>query len=239
MELDLKDRWRKAQVAEEKGYRTRKEIYHWESAQSWEAALRNEFSIDFSSFTGKRVLEVGCGCFGPIYYVNSRCFRVGIDPLLHNYRDILDIPSATHLVTGLAEKLPFRDKSFDIILCVNVLDHMLEPRAALKEIGRVIATSGLLFLDVNVFSRLPKWARRRLQLLDREHPFHFSAAEVKCFLEQAGFSLLESKKGGYEDTRGGSEIKFTLFDKHAIKVLVAKMLGIHQLTVRACRGKSK
>lgn len=233
----MTDRWRKAQIAEEKGYRTRKEIYNWESTQSWEAALANEFSVDFGSFTGKRVLEVGCGCFGPIHYINASCFRVGIDPLLHNYRDILDIPSATHLVTGLAEKLPFRDESFDIILCINVLDHVMEPQAALREIERIIAPKGLLFLDVNVFSRLPKWVRERLCLLDKEHPFHFSAAEVIYSLEQAGFGLLDSKQACYEDTRGSSEAKLALFDKHAIKVLVAKMLGIHQLIVKACAGE--
>jgi ubiquinone/menaquinone biosynthesis C-methylase UbiE len=231
MKLDLRDRWRKAQIAEEKAHRAYKEIYNW-STQSWEAVLRKEFSISFKCFTGKRVLEVGCGCLGPIHYINSSCFRVGSDPLLTNYKDLVDTASTTHLVASMAENLPFKDESFDVILCINVLDHVMDPHAAAREIRRVIAPGGLLLLEVYVFNSLPRWLRRRLHLWDRPHPFHFSAAEVILCLKQAGFSVLDYKERAYEHKRG-NKVKLGLFDKHALKLLVARLLGIRRLVVRA------
>lgn len=235
MRFNLSHRWRKAQISEEKCVRTRKEIHKWESTQGWNAVLQEEFFTDFSSFVNKRVLEVGCGCSGPIHYINRPCFNVGIDPLLHNYKDLLDSASTTHLVTSIVEKLPFKDGSFDIVLCVNTLDHVMDPQAALREIRRVMVPGAPLLLKVHVFSSLPKWARGNLYLIDRPHPFHFSEIEVLSSLEQAGFTILNYKEmrfkdKGCENARVKARIPF--WDQHAFKVLVARILGIRQLVVR-------
>lgn len=43
----------------------------------------------------------------------------------------------TEFVVCDATHLPFRSSSFDFVLCSEVIEHLLEPLEALKEIGRV------------------------------------------------------------------------------------------------------
>jgi len=45
-----------------------------------------------------------------------------------------------------AEKLPFRDDEFDLTVCVEVLEHLVDPRQGLSELARV--TSGHLLVSV-------------------------------------------------------------------------------------------
>lgn len=48
-------------------------------------------------------------------------------------------------VLGVAEELPFRDHSFDGILCMNVLEHVKDPFRAAREIARVLKPGGQLY----------------------------------------------------------------------------------------------
>jgi SAM-dependent methyltransferase len=49
-------------------------------------------------------------------------------------------------VEGDLASLPFEDGAFDLVVCTEVLEHLVDPRRALRELGRVSA--GHLFLTV-------------------------------------------------------------------------------------------
>ena len=53
-------------------------------------------------------------------------------------------------MAACGEQLPFADKSFDVVLCDNVVDHAKCPARILSEIARVLAPGGLLYFTVNV-----------------------------------------------------------------------------------------
>src|SRR4051795_6236064 len=42
-----------------------------------------------------------------------------------------------HYLNGDAQQLPFADDSFDLIVCVEVLEHLVDPVRGLREIARV------------------------------------------------------------------------------------------------------
>jgi len=44
--------------------------------------------------------------------------------------------------------LPFADKSFDIIICKDILEHILEPLAVLKEVRRILKDDGFVVISV-------------------------------------------------------------------------------------------
>jgi SAM-dependent methyltransferase len=51
-----------------------------------------------------------------------------------------------HYLHGDAENLPFLDDQFDLVVCVEVLEHLRDPAAGLRELARV--TSRHLLLSV-------------------------------------------------------------------------------------------
>jgi SAM-dependent methyltransferase len=96
------------------------------------------------------VLDLGCGR-GGVMELLWRDVRLaaGIDP---------DPPSlAEHrahgmpVVRGVGEGLPFGGASFDVVVCVWVLEHLKEPAAVLSEVRRVLRPGGhFIFLTPNL-----------------------------------------------------------------------------------------
>lgn len=106
------------------------------------------------------------------------------------------------LVRANLESLPFPDDSFDVVLCVQVIEHLLDPGLGIRELARVLQPGGLLILstdhDRNLVSRVlnaPRSAlvgllgwrgrRRRVHFPHRS----FSRAELISLVEAAGLSL--------------------------------------------------
>ena len=53
------------------------------------------------------------------------------------------------LVRANIESLPFEDEAFDLVLSTQVLEHVLDPAAALGELARVLAPGGTLLLSAD------------------------------------------------------------------------------------------
>ena len=80
-----------------------------------------------------RILDVGCGV-KPYYPLFARVAAsyVGVD--------VVENPNAE--VLGAVEDLPIDDASFDLVLCVQVLEHCDDPAQAVRELRRVTAPGG-------------------------------------------------------------------------------------------------
>jgi len=81
----------------------------------------------------RTLLDVGCGN-GYISYYLDQYFDVTCVDFSHS---ILTICPVEKRVQALATALPFRDNSFDIAFCSNLLHHLDDPVMALKEMARV------------------------------------------------------------------------------------------------------
>lgn len=114
-----------------------------------------------------RVLDLGCGRGGVVEELHGRAGRVvGVDPdktSLAEHR-LVHLPRAA----GRAEALPFSDRSFDLVCCSWVLEHLPDPERALREVARVLAPGGhFVFLTPNVchpllaLNRWLRWTRGR------------------------------------------------------------------------------
>src|SRR6185437_16618086 len=53
-------------------------------------------------------------------------------------------------IAAVGEQLPFRDRSFDVVLCDNVVDHAESPQTIATELVRILKPGGLLYFTVNV-----------------------------------------------------------------------------------------
>jgi SAM-dependent methyltransferase len=55
------------------------------------------------------------------------------------------------ILRGVGEHLPFAGESFDLVVCLWVLEHVREPLTVLHEVGRVLRPGGhLVFLTPNL-----------------------------------------------------------------------------------------
>ena len=53
------------------------------------------------------------------------------------------------LVRANVESLPFEDGAFDLVLCTQVLEHVVDPHAVLRELARVLEPGGTLLLSTD------------------------------------------------------------------------------------------
>jgi ubiquinone/menaquinone biosynthesis C-methylase UbiE len=99
---------------------------------------------------GRRVLDAGCGmAYGSRMLAEAGAAHVtGVD----RATSVLDAaraacPESVELVTADLRELPFPDRSFDLVVCFEVVEHLDDPDAALRELERVIAADGVLLLS--------------------------------------------------------------------------------------------
>jgi SAM-dependent methyltransferase len=100
---------------------------------------------------GGRILEVGCGGCGGLDYITGYLgpdLAVGLDlvaeTLSHARRS--GRPGAQRLCLGRAEQLPFRDRFFDAIVCVESSEHYHDIDGFLREARRILKSGGALLL---------------------------------------------------------------------------------------------
>jgi ubiquinone/menaquinone biosynthesis C-methylase UbiE len=96
------------------------------------------------------VLDLGCGRGGVVeLFWRDVKVAAGLDP---------DVPSlAEHrapgmpVIRGRGEQLPFTDESFDLIVCLWVLEHLERPEEVFREVRRVLRPHGhFVFLTPNL-----------------------------------------------------------------------------------------
>ena len=117
---------------------------------AYSASVRNKLMAVASIPANSRVLEVGSGAHGLIFFFDG-AERVGVDPLADHYKELFPVwQRRVRTIAAFGEKLPFEDASFDVVLSDNVVDHAESPRGVVEEIARVLAPGGLLYFTVNV-----------------------------------------------------------------------------------------
>lgn len=97
-----------------------------------------------------RVLDLGCGRGGVVELLwRDVRLAAGVDP---DPRSLAEHRAAgMPVVRGVGERLPFVDASFDLVVCLWVLEHLKDPTATLSEVGRVLRPGGhFVFITPNL-----------------------------------------------------------------------------------------
>jgi SAM-dependent methyltransferase len=167
---------------------------------------------------GERILDFGCGAG----FFTVECARRGADATGVDIRDFplrqisTSAGQARFVTVKRGEPLPFPDGAFDKVLMSEVFVALDDPRAAARELCRVLAPGGRITV-LNTLGRLQirdayernsvlvRWARKRFHGAPADYPSFCLAflrsdrlarlhwhepAELRGFLEQAGFGSL-------------------------------------------------
>jgi len=83
--------------------------------------------------SNSKILDVGCGNGFFTVFWQKRTKTIGVD---FSFK-MLKLNPANTLVQADVMILPFKDNSFDLVFCANLLHHVAIPEQALKEMARV------------------------------------------------------------------------------------------------------
>lgn len=128
-------------------------LLQWEmsAVERGETALSDIEAFAPVNWKTARALDVGCGDGGFLIAMARRAARAcGLDLSEGNVIGATirarawEIPVA--LVLGSALALPYRSQSFDVVTCSDVIEHVTEPAAVLREIERVLRPGGILWI---------------------------------------------------------------------------------------------
>jgi arsenite methyltransferase len=134
-------------------------IAAYDEAPLWSAPFGQALLEAVRMLPGQKALDIGCGTGFPSLELASRLGRlgevVGLDPQsaqLERARfkaKVREIPNIT-FVEGVAEKLPFEDGRFDLVVSNNGLNNVADPVQALAECHRVTQTRAQLVFTANL-----------------------------------------------------------------------------------------
>jgi SAM-dependent methyltransferase len=178
-------RWQRAIRAEREFWA--KHPHTVQSRAEWNALLREYFHLDLDVFRGQTTLEVGCGLFGLIHMIDAK-LAIGIDPLPLSEFSVEHDQAPRH-IRGVGEYLPFGDRTFDVCICMNVLDHTLDPPTVIDEITRVLKTGGICLLWINTIRTAVQRFKPLFARFDTPHPHHFTDADVDALLTNTSLHI--------------------------------------------------
>jgi len=144
------------------------------------------------------LLDVGCGRGRYIMPLSKAGYTyVGLDisfGMLKIAKDSADPPRA-RLVQGSAELLPFKDESFDSVVCVDTLHHLIDRNAfekTIRELARVaIKSDGQITIEIKNKVNVIYW------LLSKCNPAPVAEtvplSDLILFLKTLGFNRVKTK----------------------------------------------
>lgn len=145
----------------------------------------------------KTVLDVGCSSAiltSQIKKALPKAKITGVD----SYRGAIEFAKTKYknlnLIVADAHKLPFRDKSFDLVICTETLEHVTDPKKCLTEIKRVLKKNGKAIISMDSGNFLFTtiwffWTKTTGKVWEGAHLHEFNAKVLEDLIGEAGFKI--------------------------------------------------
>lgn len=150
---------------------------------------------------GARVLDVGCATanFGQWLEQHRGCEVVGVDI---NAEDILEAQTkiSAAFILDVTDPTALQTLgTFDVIVFADVLEHLVDPRAALRACKGLLKDGGSVVYSIPHMGHISvrfnvlegRFPYAELGLLDRTHLHFYDRVEVDSLFAGAGFSIVE------------------------------------------------
>ncbi|MBI4091714.1 MAG: class I SAM-dependent methyltransferase [Candidatus Levybacteria bacterium] len=143
----------------------------------------------------KRILDVGCGeGFTLIKLKHAKVGEKleGIDSSIEALGVGRKLYPKLDIKKGDIYKLPYKDNSFDLLICTEVLEHLKDPEKALLELLRVTNKYVLLSVPNEPFFMLANLLRGKYLRTFGNHPEHvnqWAPGTFKRFLRKNGLKI--------------------------------------------------
>jgi SAM-dependent methyltransferase len=133
-----------------------------------------------------RILDAGCGSGRNMVDLARRGSVTGVElsetsVRLARERGVGDV------VLGSVLEMPFTDASFDLAVCLDVIEHLEDDAAALRELRRVVAPGGWLLVTVPAY----QWLWSGHDEINHHHR-RYTDGSLRRAAEQAGWTEVRS-----------------------------------------------
>jgi 2-polyprenyl-3-methyl-5-hydroxy-6-metoxy-1,4-benzoquinol methylase len=167
-----------------------------------EGRVRNQEKIlkRINGFCKKkgRLLEVGCATGGFLELARRDGWEVvGVEPS----KWAVEIATKKYKLPvqqGTLDQLKIKEESFDVVVCLDVIEHVSSPRELLSEMHGFLKPDGLLCLvtpDKDSF--IAKFLGERWWHIRPDHIFYFSEITLEMLLVSIGFKKQLSSRYGW------------------------------------------
>lgn len=142
-------------------------------------------------------LRLLCGDKNKLRILNIGCGTGGTLPTLQKYGDVFNVDISAEALKYLKQKgyagklvkdhrLPFKNGEFDIVVALDVLEHIDQDRLSLDEWKRVLKKSGKVLITVPAYDFL--WSGHDTSL---HHYRRYTRSKLNWDLKKSGFSKVK------------------------------------------------
>lgn len=131
-----------------------------------------------------KILDVGCGSGGTSINFLEFGTVVGTD-FSKRALDIAIKKGLVNVCRSTLVSLPLRDKMFDLITALDVIEHVKDDSKVLEELKNVLAPDGFIVITVPAFQFL--WSEHDIAL---SHFRRYSISTLTKTLDNAGFKVI-------------------------------------------------
>ncbi|MEM8811881.1 MAG: bifunctional 2-polyprenyl-6-hydroxyphenol methylase/3-demethylubiquinol 3-O-methyltransferase UbiG [Pseudomonadota bacterium] len=180
----------------------------WSDDIRWVRTLKNmvpgrlAYFDRFMDWQGKQILDLGCaGGFMAEAIARRGAGVTGLDPASDAIAAAGNHAVAEGLTidyqVGVGEALPFPDRHFDAVVCVDVLEHVADLQKVISEISRVLKPGGRFLFDTINRTALARFmavtmAEDVLGLLPpgtHDPDLFIRPRDLRALLERSGFQV--------------------------------------------------
>ena len=130
-----------------------------------------------------RILDIGCGNRPMEALLGPDTAYVGLDYPATHAKGYAGRPD----VFGDGQALPFRTESFDVVMALDVLEHLLSPEQCVREAARVLRSGGQLILQTPFL----------YPLHDMPHDFQrWTLQGLEALVQRQGLTVIERRVFG-------------------------------------------
>jgi len=176
----------------------------YEDKQSWYYQFVRKDIAPLLPERSLRVLEIGCGGGGTLAWLKESgraAWTAGIE--LSTEAAAVASKRVDEVRCGDADRLlqEFPQESFDLILCLDVLEHLVDPWASLRQLKTLLRPGGRLISSLpNIRHHsvvLPllfggRWEYQEAGIMDRTHLRFFSRRGMASMMGHAGLREIRS-----------------------------------------------
>ncbi len=177
---------------------------------------------------GGRILDVGCGrgellrAFDPLHWE-----RIGVEP-----SPAVDVEETTSagvvIVRGFLEDAPLPERSFDVVVAIDLLEHLRDARAFTRRLRGLVRDGGFaVVVTGDISSFFARLARARWRYFgSHEHVSFFTPSSIQHLFENCGFTVVENRRITHDQRIRGIYSFLSLAAPIAAKNIVKRALNL-------------